>query len=66
MPGSFKLRLEICPKPLFKNEGNRKVFDLEENNKTNFDILKIKFIIGSESYGNKTKEMYYSLRLSIK
>ena len=30
MPGSFKLRLEICFKPLFENEGNRKVFDLEE------------------------------------
>ena len=29
MPGSFKLCLEICPKPLFENEGNRKVFDLE-------------------------------------
>ena len=33
MPGSFKLRLEICPKPLSENEGNRKVFDLEENNR---------------------------------
>ena len=33
MPGSFKLRLEICFKPLFENEGNRKVFDLQENNR---------------------------------
>ena len=31
-----------------------------------FRYIKIKFIIGSESYENKTKEMYHSLWLSIK
>ena len=29
MPRYFKLCLEICHKPLFENEGNREVFDLE-------------------------------------
>ena len=42
MPGSFKLCLEICPKPLFENKDNRKVFDLEMKIKDQFRYIKNK------------------------